>query len=311
MHVLIRTPIEKRRNAHTLRDMFPIDEGTLLTSAEDAISETQTLTDAVDGIGKNPRIKTRTKEITRKIQGMDMEAHRKRYLDAYFSASTDRILYGPVRPIFSHERIWKKLYRVPGTALGDLAGVVPIPGQVDETWLTVEYWSGLSWDGLERRADIFTLFMIYTNNLSLFEHLESLEPDAGYCDVHLPDPFTQDFEFLESWEKLREAASRYILYEEKDGKTVAHRSIHMRVNDVFIDAEREPEDPQVISLRKPMFQRSMPPRRVLEKISRDEDLTVVTVRIPIWLRKLLEDGAKKEGEQLGTYLRERLQQEFE
>jgi len=310
LHILTRTRIETGKGARTLRDMFPVNKQLLAKAAQESSSQTQLLRKEVDGIEKDPNTPMPTDEVSDKIENMSIQRHREIYRDSFFSTATDRILFGSLRPVFTHESMWRKLYRIPSDALTVIKGVEPIPGKKGGSWLRAEYSAGLCRDFLGHRADIFTLLLLSTDNLSLFEHLESLQPDAGYCDVHLPDPFTEQFQFLRDWSRLRDAASRYALYEERD-QAGGFRAIHLRIADTLIDIERDP-DSSGMSMRKPMLQgRSLPPRKALAKIGRDEDLTVVTTRIPVWLKDTLETKAKEKGEQLGTYIRETLQSQYD
>jgi hypothetical protein len=66
-----------------------------------------------------------------------------------------------------------------------------------------------------------------------------------------------------------------------------------------------------LEIKKQMHQgSSLPPRKVVDYLERDEDLEVVAIRIPRWLKNKLETEAHTKNEQMGTYLREQLERQY-
>ena len=67
-----------------------------------------------------------------------------------------------------------------------------------------------------------------------------------------------------------------------------------------------------LHIRKHMNQeKTMPPTRILERLERNDELGVLTARVPLWLKQKMEREAEKQEEQLGTHLRKVLEKKFD
>jgi hypothetical protein len=157
------------------------------------------------------------------------------------------------------------------------------------------------------------------HNIEIFEEIESLIPDAGYRAV-IPTGhpnseeskqfFSTNKRCLSTLEDFKDAVKRYLVFDRGYRDRSAY-SMKVNIADADLDLELWLDwKPIRLEIRKQMHQgSSLPPRKVVDYLERDEDLEVVAIRIPRWLKKKLETEAYNKNEQMGTYLREQLERQ--
>lgn len=168
-------------------------------------------------------------------------------------------------------------------------------------------------------GDIYFSYLIdrFHDNIDLFEEFEAALPQAGYRAVLPPGRprskvsktfFATTKRCLTSLDGFRDSVRKYLVFDRGFRDKTAY-SVQVEISNVVLDLEFWLKwEPRRVEIRKHMAQgTSLPPRKVIGFLERDEDLEVVAVRIPRWLKGKLEDEAKSEGAQLGTHVRQRLE----
>ncbi len=168
-------------------------------------------------------------------------------------------------------------------------------------------------------GDIYVGYIIdhFGGNMDLFEEMEALVPEAGYRALIPParlgsrlpeDFFPAPRRCLRSLEEFRDSVKKYLVFDRGFREKTTY-SVQIEIFKVTLDLELWLAwEPKRVEIRKHMDQgTSLPPRKVIELLERDEELEVVAVRIPRWLKNELEYQAKERNEQLGTHLRKRLE----
>ena len=154
-------------------------------------------------------------------------------------------------------------------------------------------------------------------DLKFFEEVERLLPDAAYKAIIPPGPpgskeseefFGKSLRCTSSLESFKDAVRRYIVFDRGFRNPYAY-SVQVKMRNVLLDLELWLRwKPKRIVIWKHMKQgKSLPPTKVVELLERREELEVVALRIPVWLKEKLKEEAQSRGEQLGTYLREVLE----
>jgi hypothetical protein len=173
---------------------------------------------------------------------------------------------------------------------------------------------GLMWSREDNEYSLFLDYVItHVREFATFEWLESQLPDAAYFDFYVP-AILRDRELttvlVDSWRDLSEASKRYQVHESVDPKDSRYSAL-LEIDDVHISLDLNTRTKE-LHIRKHMNQgKSMPPTKILERIERNDELVVLTARIPLWLKQRLEREAEQQEEQLGTHLRSILERKYE
>jgi len=158
---------------------------------------------------------------------------------------------------------------------------------------------------------------VYYSDYDLFQELEEVLPNAKYRAVIPPGPpnsdeaasfFSTPKRCLSNLEGFRDAVKKYLVFDRGFRDESAY-SVQVRICKVLLDLEFWMNwKPRRMEIRKHMNQgASLPPHKVIEYLEREEELEVVAIRIPRWLKKKLKDEAASRQEHLGTYLRRKLE----
>ena len=178
----------------------------------------------------------------------------------------------------------------------------------------IRFNSELMWS---REDNEYSLYLDYgiahIRDLETFEWLESSLPDAAYFDFYIPTKLKDkelDTDLVGSWKELSEATKRYQVYETISPKENRYSAL-LSIDDVHISLDLNLRAKQ-LHIRKHMYQgKSLSPTKVLERIERNDELVILTARIPLWLKQKMEREAGEKGEQLGTHLREVLEEKYD
>jgi len=240
-----------------------------------------------------------------KIRSLDIEKHKTQLWKTFRGIREAEVLTGGrvEIPVCSFEELGKTEIR----SSYEISSKFPkTPG--------IRFNSGLIWS---REANEYSLYFDYIithiRDLETYEWLESNLPDAAYFDFYVPMKLKDkdvQCSVLGSWQQLSEATKRYQLYELVSVEENKYFTL-LKIDDVHIALNMNLRTKQ-LHIRKHMYQgKSMSPTKVLEKIERNDELVVLTARIPLWLKQKMENEAKREGEQLGTHLRKVLEQKYD
>ncbi len=241
------------------------------------------------------------RDIEGRVRGLDLDKHKSLLFQTFMGLRAAEVLTGGrvEIPVCSLEQA--------ETVKIDLDYETPKPAGI-------RFNSGLMWSREENQYSLYLAYIVtHIRDLETFEWLERRLPDAAYFDVYVPSEL-QDMglqcELTGSWEDLSEATRRYQIYELVSPKENRYTGL-LSIEDVHISFSLNLRKGQ-LHLRKHMYQgKSMPPTTVLERIGRNEDLVVLTARIPLWMRQRLEKEAKQKGEHLGTHLRNVLETRYD
>ncbi|HDH07088.1 MAG TPA: hypothetical protein ENF87_01840 [Thermoproteales archaeon] len=154
-------------------------------------------------------------------------------------------------------------------------------------------------------------------NLKDFERVEKVLPNAAYKALVPPGPpgseksetfFGEPLRCTSSLDAFKESIRKYVIFDRGFRNPYAY-SVQVKINGVLLDLELWLRwKPKRILIWKHMKQgKSLPPSKVIEILERREELEVVALRIPAWLKEKLRKEAEARGEQLGTYLRKILE----
>lgn len=168
-------------------------------------------------------------------------------------------------------------------------------------------------------GDIYFGYLIdrFHNDIELFEQIEAQLPQASYRALIPPgnsgSEVSKTFlsapkKCLRSLDEFKDCVKKYLVFDRGFRDKTAY-SVQIEISKVTLDLELWLKwEPKRVEIRKHMDQgMSLPPGKVIEFLERDEDLEVVAVRIPRWLKGKLEDEAKAKNEQLGAHVRQRLE----
>lgn len=243
-------------------------------------------------------------QISGAVAGIDYEDHLTRALSAFESLMSARSLLNlpDSCPCISHEEISRS------DLTGD--GDSPIVRVVCGLMLPPR---------IAPPGEVYIGYTIdhFADGIDLFEDIEELLPQAGYRALIPPgkpgsDVSTAFYDTpktcLKGLTQFRDCAKKYMVFDRGFRDKSAY-SVQVEIAGVKLDLELWLHwDPKRMEIRKGMDQgASLPPTKVIELLERDEELEVVAVRIPRWLKNRLQDEAEDENEQLGTHLRERLE----
>jgi len=154
-------------------------------------------------------------------------------------------------------------------------------------------------------------------DLKFFEEVEKLLPNAAYKAIIPPGPpsskkseefFGKPLTCTSSLESFKDAVRKYIIFNRGFRNPYAY-SVQVKMRGVLLDLELWLRwKPKRIVIWKHMKQgKSLPPTKIVELLERREELEVVALRIPKWLKEKLESEARSKGKRMGTYLRELLE----
>ena len=262
---------------------------------------------SLDCVGDRFGVSIPWSETLGKMSEMDVERHLDKAIAALESLQTARFLLNTAEtaPSISCEELARiELTRDGGRPVIRIMSGLMLPPRVKPP------------------GDIYLGYIIghFGDSMDIFEEMEALAPQAGYRVLLPPgrpgsriskDFFPAPIRCLRSLEEFKDSVKKYLIFDRGFREKTAY-SVQIEISKVTLDLELWLAwRPMRIEIRKHMDQgTSLPPRKVIEFLERDEDLEAVAVRIPRWLKSRLEDEANTRNEQLGTHLRQRLEDIF-